>query len=378
MTSNKLSRGSLQEKNGIWQAVFSKGGKTIWRSTGVKAVRGNKKKAQARLDEIRKELEECEPDKDMLFVDFILIWLENHRNRIREISYIAYEGMVNTIIIPYFKELNLKLSGIKVFHIDNFLQYLWDNKGVKICTIKSYKNILNLVLNEAVRQGIINNNPCQYSILPIVKDEERQEKKKFLTVDEVKRIMELCEGKPIHDMILFSFIYGLRREELMGLRWDDIDFEENTIIIRNTVTVIGKFKFENEMTKTKKSQRTYPILPQIKEALTRMKEQQIIDKEIYGADYIECNKVFRKNNGKEFYPDYARQSLRAVEKKHNLPPTSFHCLRHSCASYLMSIGWHPKDISDWLGHSNISTTMNIYTHSSIDRKREIASKLGEI
>lgn len=375
MAKNKLSRGSLQEKNGIWQAVFSKDGKTIWRSTGVKAVRGNKRKAQERLDEIRKELEEHEPEKDILFVDFIPIWLEAKKKQVREVTYLGYENRIKSAILPYFKKTKLLLADVKVHYIDNFLEYLVNEKGLKKSTVLQDKRILTSIFKEAIRRGLIENNPCQNAIVPRFEDEIDDEKKKFLTIDEIRKVLSVCVEKPIYDMIVFTFTYGLRREELMGLRWEDIDFNENVIYIRNTVTIAGRVKIEAETVKTTSSKRTYPILPQIREILERLQEEQMRNEKLLGSSYIKNNKIFRKSDGSSYSPKYPGKTLTKIEKENNLPVTSFHCLRHSCASYLISIGWSPKDVSDWLGHSDITITMNIYTHTSIDRKKEISKNI---
>ena len=185
-----------------------------------------------------------------------------------------------------------------------------------------------------------------------------------MTVDEIQNLLKVCKGKPIHDMIIFLFVYGLRREELMGLRWEDVDFDNKTITIQHTVTTIGRHRIESDTTKTASSRRTYPITSQIEKILYRLKDEQEHYKDVYKDKYVNCDKVFRHKDGSEFAVAYPRQALQRVEAKYNLPLTSLHCLRHSCASYLMCIGWSPKETADWLGHSNISTTMNIYTQES--------------
>lgn len=172
-------------------------------------------------------------------------------------------------------------------------------------------------------------------------------------------------------MILITFKYGLRREEMFGLRWKDVDFTNKIIHIRNTVTVNGKFKIESETTKTSKSKRDYPIDSEMLEVLQKLKKAQAINKGLKGMDYKNGDKVFLKQDGSEYHPDYARQAFKNLLEKNGLPDTSWHYLRHGCISYMHSENISDKDIADWVGHEDIRTTMNIYTTVDFERKKSI-------
>ncbi len=364
----KFNGGSLQVKNGRYHAVFSCNGKNIWRSTGIKAVKGNKRKAQAMLEEIRQELQNDEPQSNILFTDYCNQRLESKKDTVREVSYREYSQKLNSVIIPYFVKKKFALSEIKVADIDKFFKE--QSKRYASSSLKGLKAIISNIFNEAIRTGLLKNNPCQQAVIPKSKVDTTEDKKVY-TMEEIKHILTLCEGKPIHDMILITFKYGLRREEMFGLRWKDVDFTNKVIHIRNTVTVNGTKKIESETTKTSKSKRDYPIDTEMLEVLQKLKKAQAINKGLKGMDYKNGNKVFLKQDGSEYHPDYARQAFRNLLKKNGLPLTKWHSLRNSCVSYLNTLGFSPRDVADWVGHEDIATTMNIYTTVDFERKKSI-------
>ena len=177
-------------------------------------------------------------------------------------------------------------------------------------------------------------------------------------------------------MVLASF-YGLRRSEVIGLKWDAIDFERKTMVIRHTVvqtTVNGKeVLIGKDRTKTKSSHRTLPLVAPFEEYLLDLKEKQRINRKICGTsycrDYLEY--VYVNEMGELMKPNYLTEVFPKFLKKHGLRQIRFHDLRHSCATLLYTNGVALKDIQEWLGHSDIATTSNIYTH--LDYSSKVAS-----
>ena len=178
-------------------------------------------------------------------------------------------------------------------------------------------------------------------------------------------------------MNLLAAFYGLRRSEAIGLKWSAIDFQQKTITIRHTVTqmcVDGKsILVEKDRTKTKSSYRTLPLVPPFEELLYKLKYQQETNRSLCGKsynnkynDYIYVNEL-----GELIKPGYITQRFPQFLRKKGMKEIRFHDLRHSCASLLYSNGVSLKEIQEWLGHSDISTTSNIYTH--LDFSSKIAS-----
>ena len=196
----------------------------------------------------------------------------------------------------------------------------------------------------------------------------------FYSADECKKLLEVTEGTALHDIVLLTFLYGLRRSEVMGLRFQDIDFESGTITIQHT-RVLKKTVVSKDKTKNASSNRIYPLLDDVKEVLLKIKKQKEYYRSVFGNTYYESDYVFTTEQGKPYYPSYPSHRLAHYIDKYELPHIRFHDLRHSCASYLLSKGWSMKSISEWLGHSEISTTMNIYAHVDLSQKRKLAKQL---
>ena len=178
--------------------------------------------------------------------------------------------------------------------------------------------------------------------------------------------------------------YGLRRGEVLGLRWDAVDFDANTITIRHValetkVNGVKQIIFEDRA-KTKSSLRTLPLVADFRQKLLDLKEQQAENRRICGDCYNDKYEayIFVDPLGNLFHPDTVSSQFKAILKKHGLREIRFHDLRHSCASLLLSKGAALKEIQDWLGHSSMSTTANIYSHVDSASKLASAKVIGDV
>lgn len=228
-------------------------------------------------------------------------------------------------------------------------------------------------LQYAFKTGRLNHNPADRI--------ERPRKEKFVgsiyNAEELGQLFEVVRGDPIELGVILAAFYGLRRSEVVGLRWEAIDFEKKIITINHTVAQLridGETRLvEKDRTKTKSSCRTLPLVPPFEELLLRLKAEQEQNRKLCGKMY--CHKydqyLYVNPMGELVKPDYLTQHFPLLLKKHGMRRIRFHDLRHSCASLLYANGVSLKEIQEWLGHSDISTTSNIYTH--LDFTSKIAS-----
>lgn len=315
------------------------------------------------------------------FVEYMDKWLKTIKNQVDIVTYEGYRSYLEKHIKPYFKSLKLNLQDIKMSDIEKYYQYKsvsgrLDGKsgGLSYRSIKLHSVVLNLIFNEAIRQSLIKDNPCQYAKIP--KTAKKSEKKvDFYTTEQCKKLLAATKGTTLYDMIYITFMYGLRRSELMGLKWSAIDFDNNTLSICHTV-VLQNVVIAKDTTKNQSSNRVYPLLEDVKEILLRRKAQQEEYKKLFGDCYNDTGYIFAKEDGSTYYPSYPTHSLERALDNHNLPHIRWHDLRHSCASMLILKGWSMKDISEWLGHADISTTMNIYGHLDMEHKRTLGNGLN--
>jgi len=196
----------------------------------------------------------------------------------------------------------------------------------------------------------------------------------FYDADEVNALFEAAKGSKLELPILFGAFYGLRRSEAIGLKWDAIDFDQNTITIRHTVTscdLDGKrVLVASDTTKTKSSMRTLPLVPFMRERLLTLKEEQQENRRLCGRSYIKeyLEYVCVNEIGDLIKPHYVTESFPKLLKAKGMRQIRYHDLRHSCASLLLANGVPMKQIQEWLGHSDFSTTANIYAHLDYSSK----------
>ena len=380
--------GSLQTKKGkkgeMYYAVLAFPNKKYkWFNLQL-PVKNNKKLATEKLNELLAEYADYqEMPENIPFVDYAKDWLKREESQVDTITLEGYKQYLEKHIIPYFEPLKLTINKIGISHLESYYDYKskggrLDGKqgGLSIRTIKLHSIVINLILKDAIYRGIIKSNPNERAKMP--KNNDNSFKGTFYTAEQLNRLLELLEGIPAQDMATITIFYGLRRSELMGLKWNAVDFKNDLLLIQHTV-VLSTTIVKKDKTKNKSSKRGYPLLPEVKAILLKIKAKQEQDKIKFGNCYTNSGYIFTRDDGTPFHPSYVSHTIRKVlEKTDDLPKCRWHDLRHSTASLLLAKGWSMKDISEWLGHSNISTTMNIYTHIDINRKKELAKGLGNM
>lgn len=204
----------------------------------------------------------------------------------------------------------------------------------------------------------------------------------FYSVSELETLFQAVKGDPCEFPVLMAAFYGLRRSEIMGLRWRAIDFENNLITIDHTVVQCmcdgTTITVEKDRTKNQSSCRSMPLVPQYRDLLLRMKVRQECCRKLCGNCYTESEYIFVNDMGEPYQPNYVTQHFKLVLRKNHLRSIRFHDLRHTCASLLLKNGVPMKDIQEWLGHSSYNTTANIYAHLDTSSKNTSASKMSNV
>ena len=371
--------GHLTLKNGKYYAVLNyknAGGqrKTKWISLGL-SEKGNKRKAESELARLRAEFEPPKEvgdlSSDMLFADYLLEWLEIAKGRLAHATYGAYQGLLKSTIVPYFRKKKLTLRELEARHLQMFYSEML--RRVTPNTVIHYHAVIHSALKYAVKTDMLIQNvadkvdrPRKNSFQPV-----------FLSADEMQKMFEALRGTKLELPVLVAAFYGFRRGEVLGLKWDAIDFERDTITIKHIVTnakIDGKCEIVcADRAKTKSSLRSLPLVSNIREKLLALREQQKENRRVCGNCY---NKkydgyVFVDAMGNIFNPRSVTANFSKLLEQNGLRHIRFHDLRHSCASLLLANDVPLKQIQEWLGHSDIGTTANIYSH--LDYKSKITS-----
>ena len=232
-------------------------------------------------------------------------------------------------------------------------------------------------MKHAVKLDLIPTNPADKV--------DRPKKDRFIgsfcDAEEVNKLFEVSKGTKLEFPILFGAFYGLRRSEALSLKWDAIDFENDSITIRHTVTSVtldGKVQLvASDTTKTKSSLRTLPLVPFVKERLLVLKKEQGNNRRLCGRSYRKqfAGYVCINEMGDLIKPHYVTEQFPKLLDANGLRRIRFHDLRHSCASLMLANGVPMKQIQDWLGHSDFSTTANIYAHLDYSTKLSSADAM---
>lgn len=373
-------KGSLQEKNNKYYIVidcYVEGKrKQKWVKTGLE-VKGNKRKAQVLLDDYLRNNTEDDikaqilGTKEMLFGDYMLVWLESMKNSLKANTHHEYSKVVKRDIVPYFNDLKVTISELNNMHIQTYYNHLMQRMTAN-SALKRHANI-HKALKFAVQSQLLTSNPADYIILPKKDDFEG----KYFNSKQLNKLFVVSKEYPIEAAVKLAGYYGLRRSEVLGLRWNDINMDEGTILIKNTVVSIGGHAYEKEKTKNKKSKRTLPLEDGMKSYLKQLKIKQLENKIFFGSAYVDNDFICKWENGQPFKPDYVTNTFKRILDENKLPQIRFHDLRHSSASLLLKKGFELKEIQEWLGHSTITTTSNIYAHLQYEAKVKMVNKVGK-
>ena len=371
--------GHLHEKNGYYYIILnltdSAGRrKPKWISTGL-TIKGNKKRAEQMLMEERRKYANAKAGDDVLFADFMEQWLEIVKSPVSIPTYSSYVNAVKSIIAPYFRKKKILLRDLQAHDIQMFYQE--QLQRVKASSVIHYHANIHKALKYAVKNDMIPSNPADKVERP------KQDKfyGNFYDRDELNKLFEAVAGTKLELPVLLGAFYGLRRSEIVGLKWSAIDFEQNTITISHTVTscnLDGKCVIvAKDTTKTKSSRRTLPLVPYFHEKLLAVKAQQGRNQKLCGRSY---NREFLEyicvdDIGDRFKPNYITSQFPRLLERNGFRKIRFHDLRHSCASLLLASGVPMKHIQEWLGHSDFSTTANIYAHLDYSSKLTSASAM---
>lgn len=387
---------TIQEKEGYLYAVVSfkdEAGKTKykWLSTGLKA-RGNRKAAKKvaveKVAEFQKQLSkkqekfECRvkpkvrnnTDATILFTDYCEKYIDSRRKHLSEQTYYIYKIHYMKLFRIYFDKQKLRLIDITEEELKGFYTFA-KARGVKNISLKHYNNVLRPALRTAYRDKLIPDNPFEY-LEPIKKEKT---KLSFYDQNEMKFFLKAIKGHPLEIPFMLAAYYGLRRSEVLGLRWSAIDFEHKLININHKLIVVEKSLLFQDQLKTSSSNRTLPLIPVVEDALKKHKLQIEENQKYYGSTYDKkyVDYVCVKENGKMVYPDHMTKKFSDLLVEKGLRHIRLHDLRHSCASNLLANGIQIKEIQEWLGHASFGTTADVYSHLDFSSKVRVANTLFE-
>lgn len=377
----------LRERNGIYHVVvywinpITKEQESKSKSTGLR-LKGNKKKAEeigeAFLQEVKEKFnnayqkEEIEKNfekkEKIKFLNFLEQSITNNKNSIEYTTYKSYRDQ-QKIIESFFSVKNLDLENVTVADILDFYNYLSNVRKNTNNTVVHYHALLRKTFTEAYIRKLIKEN--------IMLEIPRPKKEKYISevfnLKEINIFLNHIKGHRFELEMNLALFYGFRRSELLGLRFSVIDFDNNTILVNTKITSSEKEKLvPKQKMKNDSSYRIMPLLDSIKKLIIQRMERIKKDKHFFKSIYTKKWEGFIcvGENGELIKPDRVTRTFRKLINECGLKKIRLHDLRHSCATLLYEQDIQLKDIQMWLGHSDIQTTANIYSHFDYTRKEK--------
>jgi len=369
---------TLQVKRDIYYVVLNLKNpdgtrKAKWITTKLH-VKNNKRAAEQIMREIVADYNSRNIvyDSNMKFHDLMEAWLENIHGKVRDSTYQNYYTVVHAHIIPYFKKLNIKAKDLRVYQLEEY--YKRKLETLSPITVQKHHANIHSALEFACKNHILNEN-----VAKSVDMKWGSRKKMDVNVyskDRIEMLINAVKGDVIEVPVTLIAQYGFRRSEALGLKWNAVDFINKKIEIRATLIYVGTEIKWIEDTKSATSHRILPMTAEIEKYLLRVKEEQERMKTLYGIDYHDNGFVCARDNGDCISPGVLTRRFSALIKRKGLPEIRLHDLRHSAATNLLAAGFPISDVCSWLGHADISTTVNIYNHFLETSKTACAKALS--
>ncbi|MTV50048.1 tyrosine-type recombinase/integrase [Heliobacillus mobilis] len=386
MTKRTNGEGNVyQRKDGRWEARFfhtdpATGNKKRYNYLGKSHEEAYNKMIAAKAQIITGNF--VEPTR-MTVKEWMTYWLaECIEPNVKPTTYAQYETMARVHIIPTLGSLALQkiqTSDIQLMYNAKLKPRADNGRSLAPRTIRHIHNVISGAFEQAIKEGKLLKNPADAVKLPKkVKPDIRP-----LKLEEVRQFLKSIEDHRLYAAFLLELRLGLRRGELLGLRWQDIDFDRRILYVRQTLQRIQKPDYKGKRThlifqtpKTQRSKRPLPIPADLMIDIHKHKLSVDQDKEIAGEKYLNYDLVFCSNDGRPLDPTSFTRMFEKLLDKAGLPKTTFHSLRHTAGLFILDATKSMKVVQEVLGHTTIQTTVDIYLdHIGVE---EMAKALAQM
>lgn len=365
-------------KNGAnWQVVIDLGLDVKGNRQRIyKTVKGTKKDAEKLKTKLLHEIdtgsykEPCE----MTVEEYLQSWLKNYTTMLSPTTANGYRTNIEVHVIPVLGRIMLqKLSALDIQGFYNCLletNHARTGKPLSTRTVEHIHANLKSALRKAIQMGLIDRNPMDAVVKPKVKEYRAD----VYTEDEVKRLLESTKDSWLEVPVLLGVGLGLRRGEVLALRWDCVDFGKSTIRVeRSLIYVKGQISFKSP--KSEAGERSLVVPASIMEVLRRHRTAQAKHRLKAGDLYADHDLVVCEPDGRPVVPSNLSNRFKAMLASAGFKILRFHDLRHTHASLLLKYGVAAKVASSRLGHSNVGITLDLYSHIYSEMEEDVAKKI---
>lgn len=371
-----------QRKDGIWQAAITVGRNKNGTQKRKYFYGKTRAEVSKKITAAIKDLQEgtfIDSSGETTVKQWLTHWLWTYKkNDLKQTTFEQYEVLLRKYLYPDLGKVKLtELTTDKLQTLYNCMK----DRGLSAKTIRTLNVIIHAGLKQAIWNGIINKNITEQISLP--KDEYKE--MRVLSEDEQRKLIGAIKDDRMGIAILFCLFTGVRRGELLALRWNDINMDKRLIFVRRTVNrvkdygnSVSKTKLVVSDTKTAKSRRIIPVVDALFEHLQKHKAAQDKEKILAGELYEDNDLVFATEIGKLIDPGNFNRTFARMIKKAGIAHANLHSLRHTFATRSLEAGMNIKILQELMGHSSMSVTADVYSHVMTEVKIEEMKKLGDI
>ena len=337
-----------------------------------KNVKGTKKEVNAVMHRMITEMDQGKVVKksNKSIAEWMEEWISLYLPNIEETTRVGYKAKIRCYIVPALGDI--QISSLRAEHVQKMVNDMLA-RGLSPKNIRDTFNNINAAMKKAVVLRYIPYNPCEGVVLPKLK------KYKATVYDQktIHQLLETVRGTDMYLPILLLVTVGLRRGELLALRWEDIDFNNKILKVRKNM-VKGEKGHIIKAPKSEAGIRDICLGDEVVEELKIARKQYLMDSITYGQGFQNLGFVVRQEDGSPYKPDSITQKWERLLEQKSLPKIRLHDLRHSNATALIQAGVNPRVVQQRLGHSDVNITLNTYTHVLPEMDIEAAEKLDSI
>lgn len=319
-----------------------------------------------------------EPSRQQL-TNYLVEWLPAIQSTVELSTWDSYDRNLRNHVIPRIGHLELRqiratdLSGLYARLLEDGRR---DGKGgLSARTVRYIATIVHRALREAVEDQLLARNPADHARLPKSRSLRRTATMTVWTANELRAFLHVAQSHRLYPVFLVGAMTGMRRGEVLGLHWRDVDLDEGRLTVRWQLRSVRR-RPELAPVKTKRSRRAVDLDRETTSLLQAHRRKQLEDRMATGPDYTDGDLVFAKPDGTYYVPDSVSEAFERLVRKSGLPRIRLHDLRHGWATLALQAGVHPKVVSDRLGHASIAVTLDTYSHTIRSLDTDAAEKVA--
>jgi integrase len=375
-------RGHVYKRGDSWTFILDTSLPGQRRRQKSKGGYRTKRDALTALNEAQSTIQRgiyVEPSKLSVKTFLVDHWLPAIESGLRKSTFQGYHSAIRSHVLPRLGEMRLQAltpDGLNAFYAALLKEGRRDGKGgLSPNTVHNVHVMLHKALHDAVRWNYFPRNVAEFSDPP--RQTSSGKAMRTWTPEELRSFLLFVENDPLFAAWVLSASTGMRRGEVLGLRWQDIDFDRRRLAIRQTIISID-YRVEISEPKTARGRRSVALDTGTVTALRAHRAAQNQDKLKLGEAYQDMGLVFCRADGTPVHPDRFSQMFDKHVKDSGIPRICLHDLRHTHASLALAAGIHPKVVSERLGHSTVAFTMDVYSHAIPSMEAEAAETIANL